>query len=339
MSQSEINIRIKQCIIHILNTEMQIPVLSDQEIELSHEIEEYIFNHLKKYIQNDVMKTCYFHEERSNVYSQIQLLMKDTESFVPATKTMAYELYAIMLKYVDIPSADVIFTTFECDKMNYLGILKMNYKASYIHYVEEEQNHHANQIIKQRTALPTDSQKLDEVILINLDTKEIKLLEKRYEINGDKDYYLSTHFLKCDFNKSNKEKFDIVNNTLNAMNKKYFDADIEQSMNVKKAMLDSVEEKGVIDINKVVETAFEDNIELRQEFTEKIQEKGLEDTYVGFEAAVPKKIEKQIIKTDTGIEINIPMDQYGDVDFLEFVNNPDGTISIIIKSIQKITGR
>lgn len=336
---NEIPIRLKQCIVHILNTDMQMPFLSDQEIEQTPEIDTYISNHISKYMQNDVMRSCHFADQQNPIYEQMKLIAGDEASFIPATKTVAYELYAIMLQHVSIPSADVIFATFECDRINYLAMLKLNYKPSYIHLIEEEENNQqANHIIKQ-TALPTDSQKLDEVVIINLDTWEIKLLEKRYEINGEKDFYLSNHFLKCTSRKSNKEKFDIVHQTLNTMNKKYFDADVAQSMQVKKAMLDSVEEKGVIDLGHVVEAAFEDNMELRQEFSEQIQKKGLEEPYITFEAAVPKKIEKQVIKTDTGIEINIPMDQYGDNDTLEFAQNPDGTISITIKNIHKITGR
>lgn len=335
----EIKLTIGNSVVHILNTELQVPVLSDQELELSHELTDFIYNHLKKYIYNDVMKACYFKEQEDSIYQQIDLLIKDKNTFLSISKTLATELYGIMLKHVDIPSADVLFTLFECEKVPYLGILKMNYKTSYIHYVLEDQDSQANTIIKQRTALPNENQRLEEVILINLDNKEIKILEKKYDINGEKDFYLTPLFLKSTFNRSNKEKFDIVNNTLKSMNKKYFDADVTQSMDVKKAMLESVEETGVIDVNKVADVAFENNLELKQEFQETIQKKGMEETYVSFEAAPPKKIEKQVIKTDTGIEINIPMEQYSNGKTLEFLNNPDGTISIVIKNVGRIVSR
>ena len=43
--------------------------------------------------------------------------------------------------------------------------------------------------------------------------------------------------------------------------------------------------------------------------------------------------------TDTGIEIKIPMEQYNSTDSIEFITNPDGTISVLIKNIGKITSR
>ena len=56
-------------------------------------------------------------------------------------------------------------------------------------------------------------------------------------------------------------------------------------------------------------------------------------------SATTKKFEKQFLKTDTGIEINIPMEQYQDINQVEFISNPDGTISVMIKNINKISTR
>ena len=38
-----------------------------------------------------------------------------------------------------------------------------------------------------------------------------------------------------------------------------------------------------------------------------------------------------MLETDTGIEIKIPMEEYKDPDKVEFITNPDGTISVLIK--------
>ena len=49
-----------------------------------------------------------------------------------------------------------------------------------------------------------------------------------------------------------------------------------------------------------------------------------------------KKGRSQKIKTDTGIEITFPAEYAGNDDFIEFINQPDGTISIAVKNIGKI---
>ena len=52
-----------------------------------------------------------------------------------------------------------------------------------------------------------------------------------------------------------------------------------------------------------------------------------------------KKFGKQQLMTDTGIEIKIPMEQYNSTDSIEFITNEDGTISVLIKNIGKITSK
>ena len=44
-----------------------------------------------------------------------------------------------------------------------------------------------NSIIKYRSILPSESQKLSEAAIIRLDDFSIKLLEKKYDVNGKKE--------------------------------------------------------------------------------------------------------------------------------------------------------
>ena len=52
-----------------------------------------------------------------------------------------------------------------------------------------------------------------------------------------------------------------------------------------------------------------------------------------------KKFERQFIKTDTGIEISIPMEQYNNSDVVEFITNADGSVSVLIKNVGHLTSR
>ena len=45
------------------------------------------------------------------------------------------------------------------------------------------------------------------------------------------------------------------------------------------------------------------------------------------------------IKTDTGIEITFPSEYIENTDFIQFINNPDGTLSIELKNIGKIVNK
>ena len=52
-----------------------------------------------------------------------------------------------------------------------------------------------------------------------------------------------------------------------------------------------------------------------------------------------RKLKNQKIKTDTGIELTFPTEYSENSHFIEFVNKPDGTISIEIKNVGKITNK
>ena len=67
---------------------------------------------------------------------------------------------------------------------------------------------------------------------------------------------------------------------------------------------------------------------------EKIQAEELapEDTLVLSEQTA-KRIEKQSIKTATGIEVKIPVALYEQPDAVEFITNPDGTLSLLVTTV------
>ncbi|GMA69784.1 hypothetical protein GCM10025879_10300 [Leuconostoc litchii] len=47
----------------------------------------------------------------------------------------------------------------------------------------------------------------------------------------------------------------------------------------------------------------------------------------------------QKFKLDSGIEISIPINVYQDLSKVEFVNNPDGTVTLMIKDIETILNK
>ena len=49
------------------------------------------------------------------------------------------------------------------------------------------------------------------------------------------------------------------------------------------------------------------------------------------------KFQRQKITTESGIEINVPIDYYGDESKIEFLPDENGTISIIIKNVKNLT--
>lgn len=331
------DIIIKKVIVHILDSYMGMPVLSDRELECGPDLYEFFRAHLEKVTNSDDVKQCRFTED-----SIFPMVLEGfvPESFVDVSRALAEELYRIMNANIDIPAADLAVILFRYQEQDYLGLLKMNYKSSYTHFTVSDLGENTNDIIMQKALLPSESQRLSEAAVIALETMDIQLLEKKYDINGTKVNYMSQLFLKCHAPLSQKARLNIVAKAVEQVNNKYFDKeDIDRKMAVKKIIHNELEESGALNVETIKEKVFKDNEDMKKDFEEKIEKYHLDESVEirPQNKQTVKKFERQHLKTDTGIEITIPMDQYGNNENVEFFTNPDGTISVMIKNIGKLT--
>lgn len=333
----EVNIFLDRLIVHILDSNMQMPILSTIEQTLDEEVADFIGGHIVKILRDDTLKIGQFIDNESNLVNILKELSQDRDNFINVTCEMASQLYDIMYSNPDIPPGDVVFTLVEIDGQSFIGILKFNYKESYIHYVDSSEEGTINKIIKQKATLPSENQRIDECIFINLSDLGIRLEEKKYDINGQKDYYLSTIFLNCECNMSETEMVKKFKKATDSFSKKYCSDSIESAADLSGAISKNLEEKEEIDVDRVAEEAFRDDMEMKNAYIDHIVSAGVPDMKFEVNQEVAEKVfKKHRIKTDSGIEINFPYGYFNDRDKIEFINNPDGTISILIKNVKTV---
>lgn len=330
------DIIMKLGIVHILDGTTGMPVLSDCPIDMGSNLSDFLKFHIEKFTESDDVKVCQF-TEGSEAAEWIRNCNPD--NFVEISQKLCEKLYGIMNANIDIPAADAAVVVFSETGTDYFGFLKLNYKSSYTHTTKSTEDGNSNQIILQKAILPSQSQKLTEAFIINLSTGEILLTEKKYEINGEKKYYFSELFLECRAPMSQKTKLDIVTRAVEQVNKKYYgDEDTSRKMEVKRAIYEELEEKGSLPVEGVKEKIFKDSPQMQADFEEKLEKYNMSKEVVAPKSETTlKKFQKQRLTTDTGIEITIPMEEYKNPDRVEFVTNTDGTVSVIIKNIGKLS--
>jgi len=335
-----LSIRITNGILHILDSTSPIPVLSGRELELDGMICEFINRKIEKFFEDDNVKNAAFSVEGSQVRDELGRLLQGETDFLNSSVNIAGALFDIMLHNSEIPTADLLIVIFDYAGRTYYGVFKLNYKLGTTHFVDVSEEGSYNTLITHRTLLPADSQKIDEGAVIDMSDFSVRLLEKEYNLNGSKCKYFSELFLQCGTELSNNEKVRILERVTNKINRKYFDEDLEVSSKIKQTMAESVEEQGTVDIAHVADTCFGRSPEVREEYIKEIFKAGIQEPYVEVpEKVIEKKFRVQKIKTDTGVEINFPPDYYENTDKIEFINNPDGTISIIIKNVGHIENK
>lgn len=331
------DIVVKNIIVHILDSSMSIPVMSMDEMPTAIDINEFFANHIAKTMNDDTLKSCVFDEDYNMFLSYLKEYTSGTTDYVTFTKQVAGQLFAIMCANINIPSADLAIIRYRIQQKDYLALLKLNYQNTFIHFTDFESEVNINTIIQHRTTLPGMGQRISEGAIIDLEDFSVSLLDKYYEIDGEKKPYLSQLFFKCHTKLSSKEQFNAVKTATNRVAKKFYDTDIEKKAEITEKLFNNLDEKGEIDLEAFATEAFPAQEEAKEIFFGALEKKGVQEPKISMtEKTIQRSFDKQRIKTDEGIEIKIPMEFYNNPNKMEFITEPNGKISIVIKDINKI---
>ena len=181
---------------------------------------------------------------------------------------------------ISIPSGDFAVLTYRLHGEKYLALLKMNYKESYVHMTNAEEKGNVNQIICYQSTLPALGAKLSEAVIIKLSDFSVRIVEKKYEINGTKKNYLSEIFLKCKAAMSQKSRLSIVTKAVEQINKKHYEEEPEKQMEAKRIIKKEIEDTGSLNVERVSEKLYQDEPQIKEEFDTKMEKYHMEKAEV-----------------------------------------------------------
>ena len=116
---------------------------------------------------------------------------------------------------------------------------------------------------------------------------------------------------------------------------------LETLSKMKEYITESIDEgeHEFIETRAVAEKVFDGKPAMREEFMEKLEKASVPER-VEMKPYVAKKLTSNVkLVTDIGVEISFPAEYYQNSDYMEFINNDDGTISIQIKNIGELINR
>ena len=323
---------IHQAILHVLDTTLDAPVLSGGGMELTAEKTAYLQNHIEKLLASDEIRQC-----RPLPDSAFRNELEHNQDFIDLSCRIAGVLFDYMHAHTTIPGADLAVVDFTRDGTPWLGILKLNYKNGYTHYTETVEGAPVNSIIQQRACLPTQSGKVEEGALVNLTDYSMRLLEKKYDIDGHKEFYLSSVVFQYTQAEPEKKKLQAIQEAAaQAVKDAYEDephADAQVAMLIANQAADNDNQVSVEQV--------------RQQLTEEYPlaavpfDDYVEKSEVLEEAAAPvtvtpariRRMESRSIRTANGIEVKIPTELLNSDSELEFLHDPDGSVSLLIKNV------
>lgn len=332
------DIAVQKLVVHILDNTLGMPVLSEALPPLSAETNSFVGKHIERLFDAKDLKNSHFLSGDQTVKELCLQLRHDDGSFLSVTQELAKRLYELMSKYLQIPSADLVCALVLVGDERWLVLLKMNYKTSFIHFLDDQEGQRINTIIEQRTTLPAASQKVEEAIAISLEDLSIRLLETKVDLDDNKDFYLSPLFLNCAVDVSGQAKLKILEKTAGKVIDHYFgEEELEKRFAFKNAVNDHLEEAQEIKVEEIAQAVFGQIPQVKATYLEEVAHKGIEDEVIAINHQQHEAYYKQQrLVTDTGIEIKVAVSDYDNKDKIEFITNPDGTISILIKNVKSI---
>lgn len=328
------DINLRKSVLHILDTVHGQQVLSDALLDPGPDLYDFIRTHIYRIFVSDDAKYGKFNKETSPVYKELATMNeKNEDSFLLASRAVARHLYNCMTEGQDIPAADLLFVSFSIERETCLAFLKLNYKELYTHDAPDGKT----DIMKAHALFPASGVKIPEAVIIKLSDMSLRLMEKKYEINGEKIYYLSERFLVCNTIRSPKQKLSAINRTLNHICKKFDGNDFETQMNAKGILKKEFDENNGFDVDRIGQEIFGNSPEKKAMFDEKMEYYDMQsDSFSVQNDATVKCIEKQTLVTDNGIEISIPMNVYNKMGSFETERDVSGRLTIHIKNIEGI---
>ena len=323
---------IHQAILHVLDTTLDAPVLSGGGMELTAEKTAYLQNHIEKLLASDEIRQC-----RPLPDSAFRNELEHNQDFIDLSCRIAGVLFDYMHAHTTIPGADLTVVDFTRDGAPWLGILKLNYKNGYTHYTETVEGAPVNSIIQQRACLPTQSGKVEEGALVNLTDYSMRLLEKKYDIDGHKEFYLSSVVFQYTQAEPEKKKLQAIQEAAaQAVKDAYEDephADAQVAMLIANQAADNDNQVSVEQVRQQLAEEYPLAAVPFDDYVEKSE--------VLEEAAAPvtvtpariRRMESRSIRTANGIEVKIPTELLNSDSELEFLHDPDGSVSLLIKNV------
>lgn len=223
-----------------------------------------------------------------------------------------------------IPNTNVMFVKFRVDDIPFLGIIKLNFKEL-PKMTKTEKSNKMSILLTQKQQFPSSPSKADEAIFIDLSKNEVYIVEKKFSIDGKKDFYLNECWLKGEKLLTDKQKINYLIKTLRKVNDIYCLYDEDMLVVLRNTIIDN----NSFNIYKVVDEILEESENANNEAKLVLSDLGIneEDTINYYNDVSLSKI-----VTFDDIEIKIPTDEMlGNK--LDIIRNSDATFNIILNNV------
>lgn len=323
------DIFVKKAIIHQFSPDDTELVLADQLLTVSPKIEEYLRKKIER-VFSDEAKTGQFNSD--NPF--LDHLKGDLLSNSVKIANLWKEEFSIS---ENLKTNDLIFIEFERNGVEHFAFLRISLRENLAHIGQES----GSPLRITQNNLPGAGSAPDEALIVNLQTWKYHLIEKRIKHNGAFLNYFSDNLLQVTPAISAKKSIKAVEQTAQKIADNFHQGDFQFQSKVKSAIFNNLEEDNELSPEKLADQLFDNNLTARLNFVDQL--KDVIPDKISFDeidsSRQLKKFENQKLSLSNGIELIVPNAIYEDAESVEFIQNENGTYSILIKNIEDIKSK
>lgn len=322
------DIFIKKAIIHqFLPTDTDL-ILADKYLNITPKLEEY----LRKKIER-----VYTEQAKRGIFdSENAFLSRLTDDLLASSIDVAKAWREVFILSENQKTNDLIFIDFESSGVKHFCFMRLALREHLAHMGSEGDN----PIRTTQNNLPGPGSPPDEALIINLSNRQYLLIEKRIKHNGAFLNYFSDQLLAVAPEVSVQKSVKTLEQTAQKIAANFNQDDFQFASKVKSALHQQLQED-TLSPEKLADQLFDQNLTAKLSFMDQVKETLPED--VSFNhldtSRQVKKLENQKLSLSNGIELIVPNAIYEDAESVEFIQNEDGTYSILIKNIEAIQAK
>ena len=225
---------------------------------------------------------------------------------------------------------DLVFIQFSKEGVDHFAFLRIALRETLTHLGGEVDN----PIKLTQNNLPGFGTGADEALVINLQSRKYHLIEKRIKYNGAFLNYFSENLLQEQPKISPKKSIKEIEKTAQRIAENFQQDDFQFQSKVKSAIFNQLEEENELSPEKLANDLFDNNLtEVKETIPDPVRFDEIDAS------RQLKKFENQKLSLSNGIELLVPNHVYEDAESVEFIQNENGTYSILIKNIEDIQNK
>ena len=290
---------------------------------------DYYHKKLEKALYASTIKELTVGSMHELILRSDQMIQSD-EEFIKQAHDLTDRLYQLGAVIQDMPNCNVLFVDCIKDGQKFIAILKLNYRMIPMSVVEEG----IVRITKQQV-LPMAGSAVDEAILINVDTKQLYLIEKKYMIDGKNDFYLNPQWIKGEEKLTDKQKFNTMKKVIRKMDDMYNVSDGKALPLMKQEIQEKVDTHQPIKPIEIAKKVLEQDYQAQEESELMLKDLGIGDEDFIQTLAVSSMDTCKLV-LDDDIEVSLPIEDYLSGQKIEKRKESDGTYSIVFKEINEV---